>query len=183
VSAVDGRYLDLGHTGAFLNGVPVTGKVLLRSGYSVFSTSDSNWITVSEGLITLDTLRDADSLYPYNHRYLIEGYLYPDSFTGERIYSGVEEYFGQLLEYVAPELFDSPQHEGNLGVYTLDTNSDDTYFKVKVDKTDASWQNELFSSTWLVHRDSTNDIYVKAVLNTSNSNKTPRIDSFSVRVV
>jgi len=181
----DGRYLDLGDTSAHINGSLVSGLVFLPSGYTVFATSDSNWAEVSAGLTSVDALERADPLYPYNHRYLVEGYVYPDSFSGEEIYQGADQYFGKLMVYRSPEEFAYSEPGDSLyyGMFTVEDGDENWYIKVKVDKTDASWLDEQYSPSWTVQSSETNQLYVKALLSTSDEGQTPRIDSFKVRVI
>jgi hypothetical protein len=183
VDAPEGRYLDLGHTGAFINGAAVNGLVHLTQGTSVFATSDANWREIPVGLVDLQSLKREDPLYPYNHKYIIEGYNYTGAFAGEQFYAGVAEYYGRLLEYVPPELFNNSEFDGNLGIYTVDDIEGTLFFKVKVDKTDASWINEKFEADWLVSRDESNQIWVRAVLSSSDSSQSPAIDFFKIRVI
>lgn len=180
-----GRYVDFGTSTAFLNDVPVTGLVLVPQGYAVFATSDTNWIEVDETLTSASDLSKADPLYPYNHKYLIQGYSYDEGFTGEQVYQGFDEYFGRLLSYRSPEEFayldaDDPSY---YSVFTIEDGDGNWYIKVKVDKTDASWLSEQFSANWSIQSGDTNQLYVKALLGTSEKGKTPKIDSFKVRVI
>ena len=181
----NGRYLDLGDTSAYLNGSLVSGQVYLPQGYSVFATADSNWIEVSNSASSSDELEKLDSLYPYNHKYLVEGYSYSNSFTGEQIYQGVDEYFGRLMVYRSPEEFAYAEADNPLyyNMFTTEDVDGNWYIKVKVNKTDASWKEELYSSSWAVQSSETNKLYVKALLSTSDAGQTPRIDSFKVRVI
>jgi hypothetical protein len=181
----DGRFLDLGNTSALINGSQVSGLVFLPQGYSTFSTSDAHWIEVASGLTSASELQRADPLYPYNHRYLIEGYRYIASFAGEQIYHGVGEYFGRLMAYRSPEEFAYAEPGDPLyyDMFTIEDNDGNWYIKVKVDKTDASWTDEQYSATWSVQSSESNQLYVKALLSTSNKGQTPRIDSFKVRVI
>jgi hypothetical protein len=180
-----GRYLDLGDTSAYINGSQVSGRVYLPQGYTVFATSDSNWIEVETGLASVDALERADPLYPYNHKYLVEGYPYMDSFSGEEVYQGVDEYFGRLMVYRSPEEFAYAEAGDALyyDMFTIEDGDENWYIKVKVDKTDASWQDEQYSVSWSVQSSETNQLYVKALLSTSDKGQTPRIDSFKVRVI
>jgi len=185
VESPDGRYLDLGDTSAYVNGSQVSGQVYLPQGYSVFATADSNWIEVDGTFSTSDELEAADPLYPYNHKYLAEGYSYSEAFTGEQIYQGADAYFGSLMVYRSPEEFAYAEPGDALyyNMFTIEDGDGNWYIKVKVDKTDASWSRELYSSTWSVQSSETNQLYVKALLSTSDAGKTPRIDSFKVRVI
>jgi len=185
IESPDGRYIDLGDTSAYINGSQVSGQVYLSQGYSVFATADSNWIEVDSALSSSDELEKADPLYPYNHKLLVEGYSYSGSFTGEQIYQGADERFGALMVYRSPEEFAYAEPGDALyySMFTIEDADENWYIKVKVDKTDASWLEELFSSNWSVQSGETNQVYVKALLSTSDAGKTPRIDSFKVRVI
>jgi hypothetical protein len=183
VSNEDGLVLDLGGTSAFVNSIQMSGQVELRQGYSVFETTESNWLGVPTNLTKLSDLRKADPLYPYNHRYLIEGYVYSDAFKGERVYAGVEEYFGSLLSFTSPELFASPESDGNLDIYTLDDSDGRLVFPVKVNKSDASWSLEQFEQTWLVSRGANNQLWFKMLLNSASGFTSPIVSSVRVRVV
>ena len=46
-----------------------------------------------------------DTLYPYNAKYLIEGYNYGNNFSEQKIYKGVKENFGWHCSYRADEKF------------------------------------------------------------------------------
>lgn len=183
IEADEGRFIDLGPTGAFINGTLLAGEVHLQKGHTVLATSDSNWREIEDDITTLGALKRADSLYPYNHRYIVEGYNYPASFTGERVYTGVDEYFGRLLTFVPPEQFNSDDSDTDLGIFTVDDPSGDMFFKVKVDRTDATWLNELYDIDWLVHADTSNLIYVRAILSAVDNANSPVIENFKVRVI
>jgi hypothetical protein len=184
VESPDGRFLDLGDTSATINGTLVSGQVFLPQGYSVFATADSNWIELGT-YSSSDALEKADPLYPYNHKYLVEGYSYAETFVGERIYQGTDAYFGQLMIYRSPEEFAYIDAEDPLyyRMFTIEDADGNWYIKIKVDKTDASWKNETFNSNWAVQSSTTNQLYVRALLGTSEAGQTPRIDSFKVRVI
>ncbi len=98
-----GLDIDLGETRAELDGASVTGLVTIPYGRHFFRTRQTNWrslgtltsITVETkaGVIT-DSIRGAitDPLYPYNHKYLIEGIPYDLTVTtwNNQAYFGVD---------------------------------------------------------------------------------------------
>lgn len=180
-----GRYIDFGPFPVSINGQTVSGRAFLPQGYSVVGVNDSNWQEIETTGLTADALRQQDSLYPYNHRYLIQGYTYGSSYTGERVYTGVSEYFGRLLRYVVPEAFDilTPSDSRYYNVFTFVDTSDRRYVKIKVDKSDSSWRDELVDSDWIVQTSADNKIYVRAVLQSSEAGLTPQIQSFKVTVI
>ena len=87
-----GVEIDLGDTRAELDGISVTGLVTIPSGRHYFRTRQANWRSLVEltnvtaetkaGVITDDTAGAVtDPLYPYNHKYLIEGIPYDTDVT------------------------------------------------------------------------------------------------------
>lgn len=185
IESPDGRYLDFGDTSAFINGSLVSGQIYLPQGYSTFATSDANWIEIDSTYSTAEVLEAGDPLYPYNHKYLVEGYPYTEAFIGDQLYLGAEEYLGCLMVYRSPEEFAYAEVGDRLfyKMFTVEDVDGNWYIKVKIDKTDASWRQEVFSADWAVQSSPTNNLYVKALLSTSESGQTPRIDSFNVRVI
>lgn len=178
-----GMSIDLGHTSAFVNGLQSTGLVTLKQGYNVFETNASNWGEIPVGLYTLQDVRKEDPLYPYNHKYLLEGYPYADTFNGERVYLGVEEYFGELLTYVPPEIFASPDNATNYTIFTIDDTMDIPVFKVKVNKQDGTWANEKFSVDWTTNKRGSDTLWLKMILSSSTDYTSPVVTSIKVRVV
>jgi hypothetical protein len=185
VDSAEGKSIDVGPTSIRLNGSLRSGRVQLQHGYSVIATSDQNWREIPANVLNIDDLVDADPLYPYNHRYLVEGYNYTTGFSGERIYTGMDEYFGRLLQYIPPERFNALDGitVKEFGFFTVEEADGNLYFKIKVDKTDGSWRNEQFDVDWVTQADATSQIYVKAILSTSNVENTPVIEDFMVRVI
>lgn len=98
-----GLSVDLGETRAELDGVSVTGKLTIPYGRHFFRTRQTNWRSLGTltnitaetkaGVIT-DSVRGAitDPLYPYNHKYLIEGIPYDTTVTtwNNQVYPGVD---------------------------------------------------------------------------------------------
>lgn len=178
----DGFTLDVGNTSLYVNEIQMTGLVKLQQGYTVIRTTESNYHVVPPGLNKLSDLRKADPLYPYNHKLLIEGYVYPDTFKGERLYQGVEEYFGLLSKYVPPELFSSSDRDNDLSVFTIEKPSD-AVFKVKADKTDGTWANETTSVSWSIARGPSNRLWLKLVFTASEDYRSSVVKSVQMRVI
>lgn len=181
IDALEGRDIDFGPRGVVVNGNLVAGQVHLEPGFSTIETDESNWYELDQNITNINDLKREDPLYPYNHKYLVEGYAYPGSFAGEQVYTGVDEFFGSLLKYVPAELFNSSEQDIN--IFTTVRVDGNLYFKVKVDKTDSSWQDELFLADWIVQSGADNKLYVKAVLQTSDIKVSPVIHDFKIRVI
>ncbi len=97
-----GLEIDLGDTTAELDGASITGIVTIPYGKHFFRTRQANWRSLGTlTLITAETkagvLTDSiqgaitDPLYPYNHKYLIEGVPYDTTVTtwNNQAYMGV----------------------------------------------------------------------------------------------
>lgn len=175
--------ISLGSTSAYLNGLQVSGDVFIPSGYHVFETSRTNWQAISPSLNRVSLLQKADSLYPYNHKYLIEGYPYIHSFKGERVYYGVQEYFGKLLTYVPLELFSLPENGNNFSIFTLEDIDGDVYFKVKINPADTDWNNEYCNVDWSIKNGQSNVIYLKLLLESINNKSSPVVNNVKIRVI
>lgn len=181
----EGRVIDLGLKGAYLNGKKVTGETRFPYGYSIFETDSSNWEEIDSIYYTEEALSNNDTLYPYNHRYLIAGYSYPTSFVGSKRYLGGDEYFGSLLAYISPEEFETFLHTNSnyYDVFTLEEVDDNLYIKVKVNEHSSTWQEELFEVSFKVHSNIDANLYVRAILNSDDELLTPVLESFKLRVI
>lgn len=183
VANPEGMYINFGVTSAYLNGRLVSGLVKFNAGYSVFETGESNYRSIENKLYrSLDDLRQQDTLYPFNHKCLIEGVRYSYDFATEQLYQGVDEYFGELLQYVPSEYFHSMPKD-SYNIYTLEEFEDGLAFLVNVNKQDSSWVNELIKPTWTIQNGETNQLYVKAVLKSIDTKHSPLIEHFTLRVI
>lgn len=183
VESIEGRYINLGNTSAYLDGRLVSGTIHIAQGTHDFSTNYTNWYEVDSGILTAIDLEEKDPVYPFNHKFIVEGYEYASSFDGEQLYTGFDEYFGASLKYVTPEEFRGSENVGNLYIYTIENYDDELYFKVKIDPSDSSWTSEQIEISYLLRSNSSNTLYVKAALRTNDPSQTPHLNSFKVRVI
>jgi hypothetical protein len=179
VNSLEGVTLELGESFAFLNGLSVSGSVLVPSGGHTFSTSQGHWFDVATGLASESVLSLNDPLYPYNHKLLIEGYTYPSTFEGNKVYSGVGTNFGSSLKFVPKSVFDSSTE---LDIYTTVVDTDYIYFVVHTKKGYEDWVNETFDVTISVPDSENTQVYLKAVFRSSDNVSSSTLKSFSIRV-
>lgn len=175
VDAPEGRTINFGPKAVGVNGTLMSGQVFFQQGYSVVSVSDTSWRTVTDDLTSVSALKAADPLYPYNHKLLLSGYNYPTDFSGEKVYTGVDDYFSRKLNYMAPDLFAflEPGDLNYYNVFTIEELDGTVYFKVKVNKQDGTWSQEKFGFDWTVQNSESNQLWVKALLRSSAAGKTP----------
>jgi hypothetical protein len=184
VKESEGREIDFGEKPIRINGQITSGKVVLPQGYSTVTVFPASWDEIESGATNETALKRMDSLYPYNHKYLIQGYTYPVGYTGARIYNPFEEMFAAKLKYVSPELFSvlDKTDEDYYQCYTIDDREDGSFFLVKVNRSHSDWSSEKVSATWNMKEESGNSLYLKAVLRTSIVGNTPIIESIKMRV-
>lgn len=183
IDSIEGRNFDFGKNFCYIDGRKVNGKVFVNQGYHSFETDSSNWSKIPDGFTKSIEIEEQDRLYPYNHRYIIEGYNYSNRFSGIKVYNGVSKVFGHLLEYVPPEVFSFDSNRNNFDIFTIVEIDGKFYFKIKILDSDSSWKKEKNNVILYTQSKSTNLLYVKGVLKSNNENKTPHINSFSVRVI
>lgn len=175
----EAREIDFGPTNVIFNGRDVSGKVTVPPGHHTWQVAQGNYQVIDQAPSTLNELRRYDSQYPYNPKYLIGGFTYPNGWQGEQVYRGLGNIYGYECTYIPPERFDGK----NQNVYTIVKDTTGWYFKVAVDKRDSTWSAEQFSVLWQSTRGNSNDLSVKCILRSNRSNITPKLDSFRIRVV
>jgi hypothetical protein len=177
-----GLTIDFGHTQAVIDQRVVSGIINVSSGWHSFRTDRANWGPLTGTVPSSDVLlREIDPLYPYNHKYLIEGYTYPDTWTGEKIYLGVDEYGQYNSTRVGRHNFINSGLD--LSIYSLDVISGPkTIVLVKFDSSRPNHENERVKFFYTRRFDSYEGIQFKAVLETFDPEKTPLVSYYRVRV-
>ena len=182
----EGRYINLGNASCLLNGRIVNGKVFLTFGKHKFQTSKENWIDLDveeKSIQSLRQLRSLDRLYPYNHKYIIEGFNYSDVFRGVKEYIGVDKVYAHDLKEVSNQKFLT---DTDFSIYTIIETADGLYFKVKNKPSVGDSKLEEFEITCKTRvklEENNNLLYIKAVLKTFDRRVTPKIDQIQVRVI
>lgn len=187
ITQPEGRYINFGNRSCFINEKQVSGKVFVPYGVHTFKTSSENYYKLkdleSESFINnARQLKTIDKLYPFNHKYLIEGFNYNTSFIGKKVYSGVDEVFSFNLNNVSNQRF---VLENDLKVFTILENETGIFFKVYSSEESSEIQYEDFKINCKKrnNNDSGNLLYIKAVLTSSDSKVSPKIDQVQVRVI
>lgn len=176
----DGVEIDVGPIGAIVDGAKATNSIFVEYGIHTFKTNTSNWSRVASSAASVSELEALDSLYPYNHKLLIEGYPLPEEII-ENPYPGFSMYAGQLLEYL-------PIHSYNLindidlGVFTYTVKNNQLIFVLKVDSSFSDYANETFEISYRTRNNAYSSIMLKAYLSTSNASLTPVLKDYTLKV-
>lgn len=188
VLSEDGWVLELGGSIARLNGVRITGRTVVPKGIHLFSTQKFNWLSLSGASpATLEELRELDTLYPVNHKYLIEGFQYPLVWDAEKVYIGVDSYFAVLCRRI-PALDIRLTHDTeDLSVVGLerldqDTNGSRGIFLVNYDATYSDFSNELFRVEYKTKDSAVDRLQWRATLSSESSEKTPVLSFVRVKI-
>jgi hypothetical protein len=178
----NGITIDFGHTQALIDQKSISGTVNISPGWHTFRTDRANWGPLTGTVPTSDVeLKSIDPLYPYNHKYLIEGYTYPTAWTGEKIYLGVDEYGQYNCSRIGRHNFVSS--ELDLSIYSMDVISGPkTIFLLKFDSSRPNHENERVKLFYTRRFDSYEGIQFKAVLKTEDFEKTPILSYYRIRV-
>lgn len=191
VKSPEGKYIDFGNTNSTLklNNKVVSKLVFIPQGIHKIQSSQEP-VVVMNNLKNASSLKRFDKHYPYNHQLLIQGYEYPESFDGERIYSGLGTNFSFLCKKISNVRFDileSISGENVLESYTEIENEYGLFFKFKKPKNTSVYLKEKVSIEYKTMSQPSdivdNKMYIKIVFKTNNKYVSPKVDSIQVRVV
>ncbi len=194
----EGRYFNFGSRSCLLNNKQVSGKVFIPYGVHDFKTSEENWydlnISNERSLNNEKQLELIDRLYPYNHKYIVEGFKYNSGFNGKKIYKGASEIFGFELKEISNQRFLT---ENSLEKFTFVkanfTNANNetvnaVFIMVNIKENSSEGKIEKYAlegrkRNAINENGSNNKLYIKAILKSSNRSITPKIDQIQVRVI
>ena len=183
VDNMEGTYLDFGNKACYLNGKQVIGKVFLSYGNHTFKTSKENWKEISreEEIVSLRQLKEVDKLYPYNHKYVIEGMNYNKYFKGKKKYVEKVKIYGYMLEEVTNGYFNN---KTDLNIYTVKEIDGNKYFIIKCNENTGDEKIEEYDIKYRNNSSSSgNSLFIKATLKTNDKKVAPKIDQIQVRVI
>ena len=183
---MEGRYIDFGENSCFIDKKQISGKVFLTQGIHTFKTSTENWLDLNlekeEEIKSLRQLKSIDKLYPYNHKYIIEGFNYARNFKGKKVYKGADKVFCHLMKEVSNQRF---KIETSRDVYTIVEVLGNLYIKIKSNKNTSESKLEEFFVSYRKRntQEESSKLYIKAILKTFNEKVTPKIEQIQVRVI
>jgi len=186
INQPEGRYINLGNSSCKINNRTVNGKVFLPFGKHSFKTSKENWIDLDieeSSVQSIRQLRNIDRLYPFNHKYVIEGFNYSNVFRGPKEYIGVDKVYAFDLKEVSNQRFLVEEDFESFTIIELNGN---LYFKIKnkISSGESKLEDfEITCKTRVAIEGDNNLLYIKAILKTFDQRVTPKIDQIQVRVI
>jgi len=184
----DGVWIDFGSQQININGQLKSGNTFLRYGtHSIVITQAltdnvKRLLELRTSLSNLNSLKNFDNYYPYNHYLLLTGYSYPNTFNGEKIYTNQNKVFLNMPKKVSNVKFKASSGS-DYSVYTVIENDLGLFFKIKKQSRDTNLEAIDIEYKSNSMENPSNKLYVKAVLKSNNKNITPKIDSIKMRVV
>jgi hypothetical protein len=200
VSSDTGTSIDFGDQPIVADGALVDGVVHFDTGNHIVEIHKNNWKEIVHSSVTdLATLKAADSLYPYNQRYLVEGYPYPADWSDddEKVYLGFDIVAEYLMKRVSVMDIVNNTAIDDYSRYAIDLDAEDTgatiagiastkdpyqCFLVKADTGNPDFLNERFT----VNFKAVNTLYtylrLRAVLSTEVGSITPFLDFYRLKI-
>lgn len=190
VSNPGGRLFDFGDKECVVDGKIVSGIVEVSEGIHKFQTSAENWFDISdsvtESVITEESLATIDPLYPYNHLLIIEGFSYPDIFDGEKVYVGSD--MSAEFYSVRTSLFSIENNDldyGHYSVHNIGMTDNILSVIVKYNPNNIDYINEKFIVKWK-SGDSEASMYkyikLQAELDSEDALLTPSLSSYRIKL-
>jgi hypothetical protein len=198
VSQDAGLSINLGETEASINDTLLTGRINIPAGYHKFSTHKDNWRKIDFNDLVEAGI--ADPLYPFNHKYLVEGigdFLYgvdlsttlgPDTYASlidpDNLYVGVDLNWEVTMEHTTNFDFMSNIESDNYRAYsfTKDFAGGDRIL-VKYNPEQSLMADESFAIiTRSVSGDLLKALILKAEFLSEDPKLTPVLDEYVVKL-
>ncbi len=207
VSNASGLSIDVGPNPIVIDYQKYTGKTVIPYGTHIVQIYKDNWLHFSlyesgfSGLTSLSTLKARDTLYPYNHKALIEGVIYDPSWpdTDPKLYQGCDIVAEYKMKEVSPFDFTYNTLSNDYNKFAIDLDAADSgatidgtpsstknpmrCFLVKIDNSYSDFINETFNLYITTTENNYKYVRLKAVMKTTNINMTPTLDGYIIKYI
>jgi hypothetical protein len=196
----NGLEIDLGSTQMYINNVKVQGRVIIPKGLNFIVTHRDNWKSLDLSTLPLESDQSVDPLYPFNHKYLIEGLsdeLYGvdlnqiidgekliDIIDNNKVYprSSKKCWSIKMKELSFDKFVSKEKNELDVFAYKID-NTNQERIVVKSDSDNGLINNETFSIITKLHSaEKIKGLIFKAVMETENNKVSPTLTEYLVKV-
>ena len=201
ISEPNGRIVDFGPEFVEIDTIRSSGRINLSNGKHKIRTNRRNWLSIRPATVTAPGDINPDLLYPYNHKYLIEGmkqFLYGvdldsdigggttrrDIIDANGVYLPAEKYWGKTLKKIAIFDFAFKIQDNDFTVFTIieDVNGDKRVL-MKYDTEPNLFTNEKFA---IIENRITGSLFkyivLRAILKSTNKSSSPVLDSYIIRL-
>ncbi len=171
----------------------LSGKTETTDGIHTIKVHKNNWGHVTPGLESLSALKEADILYPFNHKLLIEGYDYGEDYPSieEDIYQGVDLFAEFLMRSTSIMDLIKNIPEDNYQFYALDRDAPGTHssnnlgtrvFVIKIDNENPDFINEKFVLKFNLLGQRYKYFRLRADFSTTDARVTPALDAYKLKL-
>jgi len=200
ISENSGKIIDFGPNEIELDNAKTNGRTFLSKGFHKFKTHKDSWREFAPQDITSSTSENPDVLYPFNHKFLIEGLgdsLYGIDLIGDLggatrkeiidpdgVYIQPERYWEKTIESLSIYDFIENVEEDNTDIFSIikDFNGTERII-IKHDPEPGLLDEEkLAIITKTANSDLFESIILKAELTSENSEVTPILQDYLIRL-
>ena len=196
-----GKIIDFGQSTLEIDGTKATGRVNLEQGKHRIKTYKDSWYGLSPSSIASSTSPNPDILYPFNHKYLIEGVkndLYGVDMTVDLgsgktkklildpngVYTGADKYWARTLSLETIFDFAYNIEDDNYFVYSIvDDINLNRRILIKYNPKDNLFALEKFA---IIENRINGSLYKYIILNaefkSSDNTKTPVLSGYYIRM-
>lgn len=196
----NGLDIDLGSTEMFVNNIKVQGKAKLAQGLNFVVTHRDNWRSLDLTTLPLEADQTVDQLYPYNHKYLVEGL--GDELYGRDLNLVIDDQ--KLVDIIDEEVlyprvtnscWSIKMKEVDFGSFVSKDKNELDVFSYKIDNTNQERivvksnpdlgliSNETFSIITKLHSaENIKGLIFKAVLETEDNKVSPILTEYLVKI-
>ena len=177
-----GATVDFGSRTLLIDNNERSGKVFISQGTHKFEIKDMYFYQDfnEKSFTTERALARGDTHYPYNHKYLIEGFDYNNRFKGSKKYRKLGYLYASKLKSVTLDKFNSEENYSFLHI--LDTGGN-KYLLIKDINADGRFEEYDIKYRNNSTNPDSNKLYLKAVLKSESNKVSPKIDQIQVRVI
>lgn len=193
IGTAKGVTLDFGPSKCVIDGVEQTGKASVPKGVHSFSTAVGNWHNIYTDSYSPpgneEEFEAVDPLYPHNHKLLLEGFKYSNTFEGERSYEEgadiVAEYYCKRTSTYDLENNIPEDEKNGYFAFVKSLGKEDSpaagvllYRRMSFEDID----NEKCRILWNTGKGAYKYIKLRAVLSTTSEENTPVLYSYRIKI-
>lgn len=192
----DGLTVDLGDSPAIIDGAARSNEYTIPKGVHSFKTLVTNTSRLttypSEGFELEEEIEQADPLYPFNHKLVVEGIVYKYGYVGDKRYLGADLYCqkgGGPLDISGTiqrvSIFDLMHNveEIDYSRFAVDTAADGSrVFVARFDPEDDDLVNERFALSYSTGDNMFDRVVLTAQLETDDSSRTPSLTAYRIKL-
>jgi hypothetical protein len=178
----DSIKINFGSEVLIIDDKPRRGVVTLSKGLHKVKIHKDNWVNIPGLLTTLDDIKANDSLYPFNHKHLIEGY---DIIDPANPYQGVDLFAEIYMKEVSVSDMLTNVQPTDYTRFAIDfdfTANSNFVFVVKSDENNSDFMDEMFTIRFDLKDQLYKYVKLKAILSTKDQELTPNLDGYRLKL-